>query len=156
MPATYREQYDRMKRWWERFDNLDKGRSHDAVSDSYVDEIYAFFINCYHVKDWIQQDTGVAQSIRCSVEGYIKQNRSLKLCGDICNALKHLVLTRKPKSGEEPVFGKKQYGLHLGPEPATITLKYEVNTTNGPLDAFQLSTDCVKAWDTFLQSNGLL
>ena len=155
MPAKYREQYDRMKRWWERFKNLDEGRPHDADSDNYVDEIYAFFINCYHLKDWIRQDNGVAQSVRDNVEEYINQNRSLKLCADICNALKHLLLTRSPRSGEEPEFGKKQYGLKLGAAPATISLKYQVDTSKGPIDAFQLATGCVKAWDDFLNTNGL-
>ena len=45
MAATYREQYDRMKRWYHRFVALDQGRSHDVPSDNYLDEIYPFLMN---------------------------------------------------------------------------------------------------------------
>ncbi len=53
MPNSYQEQYDRMKRGSSRFAALDQGRSHDVASDNYVDDIYASFMNCYHLKDWI-------------------------------------------------------------------------------------------------------
>src|ERR1700688_1284796 len=36
MPS-YREQYDRMNRWYERFSSIDRGRSHEIPSDHYAD-----------------------------------------------------------------------------------------------------------------------
>jgi hypothetical protein len=155
MAAIYREQYDRMRRWYQKFVTLDQGRLHDVSSDNYVDDIYAFFMNYYHLKDWIRNDNKVAASVRKAVEPYVGSNRCLKLCGDICNSLKHLRLKpkKKQRSGESPAFGKKQFRLDLG--TTTIDLKYEVNTTTGPIDAFQLATECVDAWDTFLRDNRL-
>ena len=154
MPALYREQYDRMKRWYDRFAALDQGRSHDVPSDNYLDEIYAFFMNCYHLKDWIKNDTAVAVAIQQAVEPHINSSRQLKLCADICNSLKHLRLTSS-RSGENPAFGRKQFGLALGTGPTAINLKYEIDTTGGAIDAFQLATECLDAWDTFLSANGL-
>jgi hypothetical protein len=154
MAALYREQYDRMKRWYDRFVALDQGRSHDVPSDNYLDEIYAFFMNCYHLKDWIKHDGTVAPTVQQAVEPHINSSRPLKLCADICNSLKHLSLTSS-RSGENPAFGKKQFGLALGTGPTTINLKYEIDTATGPIDAFQLATECVDAWDTFLAANGL-
>ncbi len=161
MPV-YREQYDRMKRWYARFEAIDKGRQHDVSSDNYVDEVYAFFLNCYHFKDWIKHDPAVLpafgsyKAVDAAVEGAIKADRSLKLCADICNSLKHLRLTRPEKSGESPTFGAKHFALSLGPGlPTTISLKHEVDTTSGPEDAFQLATKCVTAWDGFLATSGL-
>lgn len=159
MAAAFREQYDRMRRWYQRFVSLNQGRPHDVSSNNYVDDIYAFFMNCYHLKDWIINDDTVANSVRKAVEPYIDSNRWLKLCADICNSLKHLRLTprrkprRKPRSGESPAFGKKEFNLDL--ETTTINLKYEVKTTAGPIDAFQLATECVDAWDAFLSDNRL-
>jgi hypothetical protein len=154
MAATYREQYDRMKRWYDRFVTLDQGRPHDVPSDNYLDEIYAFFMNCYHLKDWIKNDGTVATTVQQAVEAHINSSRPLKLCADICNSLKHLRLTSS-RSGESPAFGKKRFGLAFGTAPTSINLKYEVNTTTGPIDAFQLATDCIDAWDAFLTANGL-
>jgi hypothetical protein len=154
MPV-YREQYDRVKRWYARFDAIDKGRPHDVSSDNYVDEIYAFFLNCYHLKDWIKHDGAVPAAVQQALEGYVSSNRSLCLCADICNSLKHLRLTRREKSGESPTFGAKRFALSLGSEQPTISLKYEVDTAKGPEDAFHLATECMTAWDGFLATNGL-
>lgn len=159
--APYREQYDRMKRWYERFSAINQGRLHDTPSDNYLDEIYAFFQNCYHLKDWIKNDGTVAAHIQQSIESYINETyinseQPLKLCADICNSLKHLRLDSS-RSGESPAFGRKQFAVGLGPGlPTTISLRYEVDTSSGSLDAFSLATDCVTAWDNFLRTNELL
>ncbi len=150
----YQEQYARMKRWYAKFTALDQGRPHDMSSDNYIDEIYAFFMNCYHLKDWVRQDSAVPRVVQESVEGYINANRSLKLCADICNSLKHLTLTSQ-RSGESPTFGTKKFGVALGGEPPAIKLKYQIDATGGTVDAFKLATDCVDAWNGFLSSKGL-
>jgi hypothetical protein len=151
MPS-YREQYDRMYRWYEKFSSLDRGRNHEIPSDNYVDEIYAFFQNAYHLKDWIKNDPTVPPIIGGTVEIYITECRPLRLCADICNSLKHLTLTRG-RSDENPSFGHKAYSLSIGGGPTTIKLKYEVNTDLGQIDAFELATSCVKAWDDFFASH---
>jgi hypothetical protein len=152
--ALYREQYDRMKRWYDRFVVIDQGRPHDVPTDNYLDEVCAFFMNCYHLKDWIKHDGTVAENVRRSVELHIDSSRPLKLCADICNSLKHLRL-RPGRSGESPDFGKKQIGLALGAGPPAVDFKYEIDTATGPIDAFQLATDCVRAWEVFMTTNGL-
>jgi hypothetical protein len=154
MSAYYCEQYDRMKRWYDRFAALDQGRSHDMPSDNYLDEIYAFFMNCYHLKDWLMNDTTVAHAIQQAVEPHINSSCPLKLCADICNSMKHLRLTSN-RSGENPVFGRKQFSVVLGTGPTTVSLKYEIDTASGVIDAFQLATECVDAWDTFLSAKRL-
>src|SRR5262245_46273365 len=100
MPS-YREQYDRMKRWYDRFSNLNSGRPHDIPTENYVDEIYAFFLNAYHLKDWIKNDSAVLKAVQNSVEPHITNNTSLSLCADICNALKHLHLQTN-RSNQNP------------------------------------------------------
>jgi len=155
MVAKYLEQYKRVRRWWTRLESLDRGRVHEVESENYVDEIYAFFLNCYHLKDWIKNDPEVSTTVQQQVEDHINRNRSLKLCADLCNSLKHLVLTKKQRSGEGPAFGKKDYALKLGGGRARIALNYQVDTTGGPVDAFQLASDCVEAWEDFLSARGL-
>jgi hypothetical protein len=147
--TSYIEQYDRMKRWYGKFAELEQGRLHDVQSENYVDDIYAFFQNACHLKDWLINDVALSVPVRQAVEPYINSDRSLRLCADICNALKHLVL-KSHRSGENPQFGKKQYNLNITPGgPTTISLEYEINTNSGPVDAFKLATDCVNAWDNF-------
>lgn len=121
MPG-YREQYDRMKRWYDRFAALNSGRQHNMTADNYLDEIYAFFLNCYHLKDWLRSDSTIPAAVQQSVEPHINVNRSLRLCADLCNSQKHLVL-RQSRSGENPTLGAKQYGLTLGGSSPTTREK---------------------------------
>ncbi len=154
MSTTYVKQYERVKRWYDRFSALNNGRTHDSFSENYVDDIYAFFQNSYHLKDWIKNDSAVPVAIQNAVEPYITSTRCLRLCADICNSSKHLSLTN-PRSNEAPAFGAKHYGLNLGAGSQKIQLKWEVDTSNGPIDAFQLARECIDAWEVFLTSNGL-
>ena len=152
---TWREQYDRMVRWYDRFETIDQGRPHEVHSDNYVDEIYAFFLNCYHVKDWIRNDSSLPAAVRDSVEGHVNSEGSLRLSADVCNGLKHVHLNRK-RSGERPKFGRKLFKVGLGVGvPTTISLKYEITTDSGPIDAFELATECVDCWKRFVTAHGL-
>jgi len=153
VPGTYREQYERARRWYARLEALDVGRDHTVESDNYVDEVYAFFMNCYHVKDWIRNDPDVPEAVRARVEQYVNSSRPLSLCADICNALKHLTLNGS-RSGESPSFGSKRYRLAFGGAPK-IGLTYEIETAKGATDAFTLATECMEDWGRFLSDNGL-
>jgi len=107
-------------------------------------------MNCYHLKDWIINDP-VKKVDKQIVEDYITNNRELSICADICNGLKHLQLDRE-RSGESPKFGKKEAELNIGTGPITIALKYEITTKTGTIDAFELATKCMKAWEDFIKS----
>jgi hypothetical protein len=149
--SSWREQYDRTVRWLDRFTELSVGRRHVTASDNYIDDVYAFFQNCYHLKDWIKNDPALPQDIRDEVERYINQTRELSICADLCNALKHLSLSNS-RSRENPSFGNKHYALHLGGEGTPIiSLRYEVATAAGTEDAYELAKKCVDAWTTFLR-----
>lgn len=151
-PCKYREQYERVKRWYERLSTINQGRQHDLSSVNYEDEVYIFFLNCYHLKDLIKNDAAAGSVAQKKVEKFIESSRSLSLCADICNAHKHLKLTTS-KSHENPIFGKKNHSLHLGSGlPTTISVKYEIDTTNGKIDAFTLATDCISEWESFIST----
>ena len=153
--AKWREQYDRTERWYDRFRTIDSGRAHDVSSDNYVDEIYAFFLNCYHLKDWIKNDTSLPDAVRSAVEHFIDSKRSLRLCADVCNGLKHLELKRD-RSGEKPKFGRKQFDVGLGAGvPTTISVKCEITTETGTVDAFQLATEALESWKKFMMQHSL-
>lgn len=148
------EQYERMLRWYGRFRNLTEGRNHTIASENYVDEIYSFFLNAYHMKDWIKNDPSLQQSVRENAETYVNSNRDLRVAADVANALKHLD-RNSDRSGENPNFGAKEYGLALGGTPR-ISISYKINVVSGSLDAYTLATGCVEAWRKFLTQHNLL
>ena len=147
---TYLEQYRRMMRSYERFGSIDRGQVYDPSAENYADDVFAFFLNCYHLKDWIKNDRGAGLIAHTDVEGFIDFSYPLKLCADICNSHKHLRLTAS-RSNESPRLAKTHYSVHGG-TPPTITVKYEIETSRGPMDAFTLATQCINEWQSFINS----
>jgi hypothetical protein len=103
------------------------------------------------LKDWIKNDVSVGVAAG-KVEEFINNSEELRLCADICNGTKYLSLVN-PRSGHDPQFGQRKFKVRVGGPPTTISAKYTIDTSVGPLDAFQLATKCLKAWDNFIRSN---
>lgn len=141
-------QWERVKRYYDRFRAINEGTSHGVSSEYYVDDIYAFFLNCYHLKDWIKNDDTASAAKRSGVEAYINSHDCLKVCADLCNGLKHLTLDRKPRSGNEPELRGRIFGLNLG--QSTISVKQTIEHAGKKIDAFTLAGDCMKAWEAYM------
>ena len=153
--SRYLEQFDRVKRWYEEFKLTDQGRPHDHSADFYQDQVYAFFQNCHHLKDWIIKDRSVGLSGK-SVEAFINKHCELKLCADICNGTKHLVLNKESRSGEDPQFGGRRFRADVGSGTTTISVKYTIDTASGrTVDAFELATKCLEFWGEFIREQVL-
>ena len=157
----HQEQFERMKRWYERIKKIDQGEPHNLsfvnLPPSYFyDEVYAFFINCYHLKDWIKNDDTVKLSSK-DVEGFIDKNECMCLCADICNSKKHLKLDptiHPPRSDQDPEFRGREFPVNLGggDEPI-IGVKFSIETKKGTIDAFELASECVRKWEEFIKDN---
>jgi len=146
-----------MKRRYERFCVINTGQVHSSTSEFYIDDIYSFFQDCYHLKDWLKNDAAVNNATKERVEDYVTSRRSLSLCADLCNSLKHLSRTRSNRSNENPSFGMKTIELTIGPKPTTASFKHQIDLQGGgSVDAFTLASECVADWETFLKNEGLL
>ncbi|MBT9175699.1 MAG: hypothetical protein DDT22_01383 [candidate division WS2 bacterium] len=153
----HQEQFERMKRWYECIKKIDQGRPHNLSfvnlpSNYFYDEVYTFFLNCYHLKDWIQNDDTVKLP-KENVENFINQNECMRVCADICNGIKHL-RRESNRSGKDPKFGGREFSLSLGggPEPM-IKVKFSIKTKTGTIDAFELASECVQKWEEFIKDN---
>jgi len=143
------EQFERVKRWWTRFNEISKGRVHLNNTDFSNDEIYAFFLNCYHLKDWIKNDPAT-EHLKDIVEDFIDKSNSLSICADLCNGLKHL--KRDPKRVRKNAkFGPKTHKLSLGNGPRIITISYTIVSDAGSFDAFEIASQCLVEWENFFQ-----
>ena len=144
-------QYDRMMRWYERFKEIDQGKK-DYTPDFFHDHdiVYAFFQNCYHLKDWIINDPSVTLP-RNNVEDYIDKNDCLKICSDIANGTKHLKLD-KSRSGINPTIDPLRITTAFLPtgKIQDYKIKYSIGTTSGYFDAFEIATQCVHKWKEFI------
>jgi hypothetical protein len=160
----WEDQWRRVERWFDRFAATANGRKHVDASDNYQDEVYSFFQNCYHLKDWLLNDptTGV---VRGDVEAYISASQDLSICADICNGSKHLDLSKgnfRPRSGVDTKIQGRQYSVSFGSslanpqdETPTISVRYIVISAGHTFDAFTLAESCMKDWRTYLQGERL-
>lgn len=159
------EQFSRMMRWYQRFEELNNGIPHSRPSDFYEDDVYAFFFNCYHLKDWLINDSTLPETVRDAVENYINESPTLGLTADICNSLKHLVLHKKKRTNQNPTFTNKAFSLEFNEtinpsQPldakAVIRVKFNIETKDGVRDAFEIATEAMVAWKEFFTTHNLV
>lgn len=150
MSAKWEQQLQRTKRYLQKFRQVNDGRPHDQHASNYDDVVITFFQHCYHVKDWIKNDPACGSW--SSVESFINATLELAICADICNATKHLTL-KTQRSGSTPQITGSHLQLNIGGEIPAISIKYEIDASDGPMDAFELAEKCVAAWDQFVANN---
>lgn len=86
----YLEQFQRLKRWHDILNKFRYENASESKTDFQVDCIYTFFINCFHLKDWLIHSDVVTSN---EINDFINNNLEMQICRDICNGVKHLSLT---------------------------------------------------------------
>ena len=149
MPS-YLEQYRRVKRYFERFRIINDGKAQWTDSLDNLDDIFSFFIHCYHLKDWIKNDprSGIERS---KVEKFVHSNESLKICGDLTNGVKHLTIDQ-PKVGQGALVKGSHLQLTIGKE-IKLQVKYDIEANGELHDAFTIAKEAIKLWEKFLTMN---
>lgn len=147
----YQQQMNRVLRWFQRFKSISEGGEGESFTKSNDDEIFAFFLNCYHLKDWIKNDPA-SGDLKDLVEPYINKSQALSICADLCNGLKHFKRdpSRVRKNAE---FGPKTETISLGKDSASIAISYTIITDSGTFDAFEIARQCLTDWETFFLRN---
>jgi hypothetical protein len=154
MSHQYLEQFERVRRWHMRLQPIAEGIVEVESLDQYRDDMFAFFMNCYHLKDWIKNDPS-APHLNKLVEAYITASTALSLCADLCNGIKHLVLDSS-RSGSNPQISPKDYHrIDLGAPAAKSGATILVITDTGNYDAFDLAGSCIDEWQLFLMKNDI-
>jgi hypothetical protein len=110
---------------------------------------FAFFMNCYHLKDWVQHDAAARPGIKeddlkKAVEAYVGATESLMIARDLCNGVKHLV--RKPSS----FAGHTAWARSKG-DIVTVQLIVHYTSIGGHQfeNAIDLAKQAVEAWERF-------
>ncbi len=148
MTSKWREQYDRMRRWRTRLNEGNQPGEHRR------DDVYAFFVCCHHLTDWIAKDVSLNEGIRADVRPFAKGSGVLGLAADVTNGFKHLERDRKARvdpAAHVSVVG----GFHVGaPRPASSGIVVAGDQTWE--DAHLLADRCIDEWEGFLRRHGQL
>ena len=84
---AFKEQFDRVKRFHKRIDPPSKDHGNQV---DFEDNLWYFFQNAYHLRDWIFNDDTIR--INGNIKEIIKDYPCLVVCLDIANRTKHLKL----------------------------------------------------------------
>jgi hypothetical protein len=125
-----------------------------------LDAAYAFFVFCYHFKDWIKNDLTVEQRVRDEVEAFVSSEDSLSLAADIANGVKHLARDRKPR-----LNATARLDVYTAGMGGWVMSKEQEPSWEGKLvilgelfvgDCAAFAGMCMDAWAGFLRRNKLL
>jgi hypothetical protein len=154
---TWQEQLERARRYQVRLNTVVSMQEHKDVFLG-LDDAYAFFQNCYHLKDWLKNDHAFPKAAQ--VEGYVTSTPALALCADIANGMKHLLLKMKPRSGAVPsplqgtlvIALEDSFGPREEEPPPSMSMQLKVEHAGRELDAIQIAAACYASLGEFRAS----
>ena len=140
------EQFARVVRYLKRLER--KG-----ATDDDRDDMFAFFLNCWHLCDWAGNDPALGRDTR-TIQRDAKAFPSLASCELIANGTKHLVLTQPKRP--TPYISHADVAAWDGAEdrPAEATYTFTFGG-GGTEDALTLARQAVSDWRLLLARYGV-
>ena len=144
---TYREQFERVERF------LDRVRRKETDTVEYMDDLWAFFQNAWHLKDWVKYDSSIPKDKSGRIIKAAEASDVIQICADLANRSKHLALTRKDRKGAD-VTGRNITIVIGGNTSSKIT--HNVGLNDGSVVIAQyVAEQIVVEWAEILTKEGL-
>ena len=137
----YRSQIDRARRFLERMEQP------GMTEVDFQDMVWAFFQNCWHVKDWVFNDPVVDQVTKDAVSAGAHASVVLRVCQEMCNGTKHL--------GARPGASHDHIDTTIVPGGPTIMDCLIDNGAGELVSGRMLAHQCIAEWVSILESQGL-
>ena len=144
-----------MLRWFNKFEKLtEDGKVVDTIDS--LDVIYAFFQNCYHLKDWVKSDSSIPKELREGVEQAINDNDSMVVCDCLANGTKHKIIEmhRRRKRIKSIVFRPTIAITAVMDHPEKSKGRYVWNlivNDQEEIGGIDLARRCVGFWEAYLK-----
>jgi hypothetical protein len=144
----YRDQLDRARRFLERMQQPVESMEDDGMTVvDFQDMVWAFFQNCWHVKDWVRSDPIVDQAKKDSVCRWAHASVALRVCQEMCNGTKHL--------GARSGASHDHIDTTIVPGGPTIMDCLIDNGEGTLVSGNVLARQCIGEWEFILKSHGL-
>jgi len=163
MDTRYKEQWARLKRWYLRLEENRAGSK--APPDRQLDDLYAFFLNCYHFKDWLIESR---PQLKVKIEALYdstKGNDPLKIAADIANSLKHVKATHNPRFNTPAsvvgqnvrinLEGPVRFGQRNQLIPVSTQYSWAIQFGGKVLDAYIIAGFCIDRLKEFSRGQEL-
>lgn len=122
-------------------------------TDVALDAVQSFFEAVHHLKDWLGNDpaSGLAKS---DGDALINGSTVLRICTDLANGSKHLVLTTTRTGDRNTAVTRNDVTVFAG--TGTSAHRFYVPSAGVEYDALALAEAAVDEWAAFLTSRRLL
>jgi hypothetical protein len=143
----YIEQLKRVKRFYGRICKMNRAQV------DYEDDLWSFFQQCWHLKDWIKNDATVQKAVRDSIESELQTCEAIMRVADLANRSKHLELNRP--SRRDAKHSGTDVSICIG-GPTTSEYVYRISDGHGPeISAVLLAQNAIQEWETLLKGWGV-
>lgn len=156
--SGWKGQLARVARWHERVQSLGARDDLSITPITAFDYLYAFFQNCYHLRDWLKNSGTLSES---DLQSFMTDNEAMAVCRDIANGTKHLRITT-PSIDANPAFGREYHPAGWpGKRPGTsesyfVLLEDRTTKAESRFDLQDLAARCLAEWEHLLRSRGLV
>lgn len=144
--GLWKEQLARTRRWHLKTQEI--SRKQNTLSEEELDVLFAFFMNSWHLYDWLKISNALSTD---TLDEFFRKNKTMKLCYDICIGAKHLRIDYPKGSFNQLIFAYNDAG-----DGSEITRTQLILGNDGPHDLTGLADDCISAIESFLRENKLL
>jgi hypothetical protein len=151
---SWRGQWRRVHIGLRRVENIYEGRQEpEGTAGAYYD-VFAFFITCYHLADWIESDEDLPASVSSEARSHVRTSNDLRMCADLANRSKHSALTRSPWTGD-PSSGPSGNDVSIVVGEENVRHRFRVTSAGKEQDVLELARACVASWEAFLRRHEL-
>lgn len=118
-----------------------------------MDMTLCFFEAVHHLKDWLGNDPASGLS-KHDGDALIEPSPTLKLCADLANGSKHLLLASTRTGDLSTTISRNDVNILVG--PGTVAHRFYVQSAGSEHDVLQIAERAVGEWSSFLTSKRLL
>jgi hypothetical protein len=141
----YRDQLDRARRYLARVEAVGSRRDVD-----FQDDVWGFFQNCWHLKDWLLNDLLISDATKQKIEKAVHAAECMKICHDLTNGTKHYVLT-------DPIVGARHSHTNVRITPERQSdMDCIIELPDGSrISARDVAKKCMTEWERILKEYNL-
>ena len=150
MEIHFTEQFKRTERWHQQLKSIYERPPNDTGVYEALDNVYAFFQNCYHLKDWLKNDSFL-KIPSSTIEDFVSQSQYLQICADVCHGSKHSRITTPRLDANTNVYPEEW----INENHDVLMRKFTVDSAGQKYDALDLAKNCVADWHIFLKAQGV-
>jgi hypothetical protein len=155
IPLPYVQQLARAYRFLDRYKSFHGTPHHIGQGTSFndlEDNMWAFFWNCWHVKDWIANDPSIAREVKKALLADVHVAKHLSIVADLANGTKHFTATSRTKR-----TGAQQSVIEFIPLPSgAFRVEHLVRLEDrSELTAGAVASKALEEWRDILQRHGL-